>query len=226
MTTLDEAPLTAAPLTPAPGWLRHAWTRHLADADPPSPARHEYMVTSALPDLLEPFLTTSEPDADGGPSPLLVRFDGVDAATAAALLGALPDVALQRSYSTHAPSPRKLLAAVAKHGGLLTCGGELTSPALVTGGMRLWRLTVNDPSLLDAEPDLVAGTLPPWLDSLAPDAQLAYLHGRQECLDHGLRRQAWIRVATRFGIGGARRLPVTEVLADELGAPAGVRFQW
>jgi len=224
MTTLDDSPTTTAL---APGWLRFAWTRHLADADPPPPARHDYMVTTTLPDLLEPFVAAPEPNGDdGGSHPFVVRFDGVGPATATALLRELPDVALHRSYSTHAPSPRKLLAAVANHDGVLTCGGDLASPALVTGGMRLWSLTVRDRSLLDAEPDLVAGALPAWLDSLAPEAQIAYLTGRQECLDHGLRRQAWIRVATCYGIGGARRLPATEILTDAGGHPTGLRFQW
>lgn len=222
MTTLDDRPLALAP-----GWLRLTWARHLADADPLPPTRHDYMVTTALPDLLEPFVTRSEPTADDdGSYPFLVRFDGVGQATAAALLRELPDVALQRTFSTHAPSPRKLLSAVAGRGGTLTCGGDLASPALLTGGMRLWRLTVHDPTLIDAEPDLLAGELPTWLDSLTPDARAAYLHGRQECLDHGLRRQAWIRVATAYGIGGARRLPDTEVLTDPAGTPTGLRFQW
>ena len=219
MTTLDDAPTTLAP-----GWLRHTWTRHVTDADPPATTRHDYMLASDLAEILEPFVV---PDLDGeSPHPLLVRFDGVGPAAATTLLEQLPDIALQRSYSTHAPSPRKLLSAVARHDGVLTCGGDLASPALVTGGMRLWSLTVRDRTLLDAEPDLVAGALPAWLDSLAPDAQLADLNGRQECQDHGLRRQAWIRVATSYGIGGARRLPTTEVLTDRAGAPAGVRFVW
>lgn len=222
MTTLDDAPTT----TLAPGWLRYAWTRHLSEADPPATSRHEYMLTTTLADILEPFTALDHGVDDGGPHPLLVRFDGLDPAAASALLRELPDVALQRSYSTSAPSPRKLLAAVANHDGVLTCGGDLASPALVTGGMRLWSLTVRDRSLLDAEPDLVAGALPAWLDTLAPEAQIAYLTGRQECLDHGLRRQAWIRVATCYGIGGARRLPATEILTDAGGNPTGLRFQW
>lgn len=222
---IDTLPADTLPADLEPGWLLRTWSRHVADAEPPPPARHAYMCSPTLAATLEPFVIPPEP-LDDAHSHLFLRFDGVDATAATALLRELPAIALQRCYSTYAPSPRKMLTAVARGGGTLTCGGDLASPALATGGIRLWSLTVHDATLLDAEPDLVPGELPTWLDALAPEARLAYLSDREECLDHGARRQAWIRIATRYGIGGARRLPTVETLIGADGEPSGVRFLW
>lgn len=223
MTTID-----APPTSLQPGWLGRAWFRHLEAEDLAGTsrlARHEYMCTSGMAEVLEAFVTPLE-QVDAELEDRILLFDGVDVTAAAALLEVLPEVALEQEYSTYAPSNRRMLTAVVDSGGTVTCGGEVITPALPSGGMRVRRLTVQEADVLDVDPDLVAGELPSWLDELPADAYRRYLRGRQHCLDHGITRQAWMLVSSRYGIDDARMFPATRFLTDHAGNREGVRFQW
>ncbi|GAB2623145.1 hypothetical protein [Pseudactinotalea suaedae] len=217
-----------APTSLEPGWLGRAWFRHLeaeALAGVSRPSRHEYMCSSGMAEVVEPFV---RPFGDGGADldDRILPFDGVDGAAAAELLEALPEVALEQEYSSYAPAPRRMLTAVVESGGTVTCGGDLITPALPSGGMRVLSLTVREPDVLDVEPDLVAGELPDWLEELPAAARRRYVGGRQQCVDHGITRQVWMLVSNRYGIDDARMFPRARFLIDDDGARIGVRFQW
>lgn len=215
------------PTTIETGWLGRAWIRHLEAEEAIAVSRrtrHEYMCSSGLADVLEPFATLEGPWAKFGDR--IVHFDGLGADAAAVLLTTLPDEALEQDYSTLAPSARKMLTAVVQGDGAITCGGEVFTPSLPSGGMRIRILTVEEPELLDQEPDLVAGELPAWLEELPAEAYSRYVKDRQHCLDHGVTRQAWMLVSTRHDLDDAHMPPSSAIVTDEAGTHKGVRFQW
>ncbi|WP_420112156.1 hypothetical protein [Pseudactinotalea sp.] len=225
--TITEAPPTAL----LPGWLHRAWWRHLEAQDiggSPRPRRHEYMCSSGMAEVLEPFVTVPPvgPVPGGRPEERILRFDGVDGAAAATFLERLPETALDQELSTFAPSARTMLTAVMASGGTVTCGGEVISPSLPMGGMRIRSLAVRDPRVLDQAPDVVEGTLPAWVEELPAAAARWYVQERQRCLDHGLTRQAWRYVSHHYAIDDARMFPATRILTDATGARVGVRFVW
>lgn len=184
-----------------------------------------------MADLLEPFVTVPAGwvvpvEARGSSDERILRFDGVDADAAAALLDALPTTALDQEPSTYGPSSRTMLTAVAASGGTVTCGGEVISPSLPMGGMRVRSLVVRDSAVLDQAPTLVADTIPGWVDELPAVASRWYLQERQQSLDHALTRQAWTLVSTRYGIDDTRAFPSTRIVTDADGVRMGVRFVW
>lgn len=229
MTTTIEAPPTAL----HPGWLLRAWYRHLEAQDiagTPRYRRHEYMCSCGMAEVLEPFVTVPGQGIAAASAQRLderiLRFDGVDAPAATALLAMLPEIALEQELSTYAPSARTMLAAVVASGGTVTCGGEVVSPSLPMGGLRIRNLAVRDPKVLDQAPDLVPGSVPEWVDELPEAAARWYLQERRHCLDHALTRQAWTYLSDRYGIDDARMFPATRILLDAEGVRVGVRFLW
>lgn len=222
---------TEAPTALEPGWLRRAWLRHLEETDAVTAAEFEYMLVSDLPEILEPLTHPERPTLtrDGVPVPddRFVELDGIDASTAARLLEVIPDHALEQDYSGYAPPPGSTLTAVARAGGALTCGGDVVTPSLFAGRLRIWRLAAGAEVLAGLEPDLVALELPEWLDELPGEDYVRYLRSRAHCPEHGVTRQAWLRISLEHGLEDARRWPYGELARDPAtGDPTEVRFLW
>ncbi len=218
--------------TPArrPGWLRHAWEVALADARPPSRPIYGpepgYLLRRGIAETLEPFISDTPALGTRDSETRILDFERLDSTAAAALLVALPVEALGHDFAMFAPSTNTMLRVVTDNPGVVWADGSVYSPELPVESVRPRGLTILDPSLVGAGPDVQPGELPGWLDELTTSEYAAYLHARQHCIDHGITRPVWLAAMDRYGIDDARKYPYTCLLTHDDGTTQGVHFAW
>lgn len=205
--------------------LADLWREQLAvtlDEDPYPAAERQprgWLLDAGLAEILEPFAGLAHRHHD------LTRIAGLDGAAARALLARLPASELE-DRQNDAPTMRALLEVIAAHPVVVTGIGYVVGPDRWDERLTLEGLLIDDPELLDFEPDVLSGPTPALVRTLGEHEQEEYHLHRRGCVEHSVMRQQWYAARHRYGIAGARRPPTEVDVRYVFGSGAVLRLWW